>query len=82
MNEHIEKRSLTDLRETFAPLRLANPKAQSAMNESLRNHGQVTPIACLPLASGLEVIDGFKRLFPDCPFQRSASGDFLDEEIF
>jgi len=62
MNEQIEKRPLTDLCETFAPLRLANVKTQPAMNRSLEVHGQVTPITCLHSVTGLEVIDGFKRL--------------------
>ena len=62
MMEMYENRALTDLRETFAALRIVNPRAQAAMTNSLKLYGQVSPVVCVQTTDGLELIDGFKRL--------------------
>ena len=62
MNHPIDERPLSDLRETYAPFRLINPKAEAAMRQSLERYGQVSPVLCLPTSDGPEVLDGFKRL--------------------
>lgn len=62
MNHPIEERPLSDLRETFASFRLINPKAETAMSQSLERYGQISPVLCLPTTEGPVVLDGFKRL--------------------
>lgn len=62
MNHSIDECPLSDLRETYAPLRLISPKAETAMARSLERYGQVSPVICLPTAEGPEMLDGFKRL--------------------
>ena len=62
MINHIEDLPLFDLGETFGTLRCTCPKAEAALERSLDGHGQISPLVCIPTASGLEVIDGFKRL--------------------
>jgi len=62
MNNPIEERPLTDIREPFAALRLANLRAEALMGQSLAKHGQVSPIVCFPSKDGLALIDGHKRL--------------------
>ncbi|MFZ4777569.1 MAG: ParB/RepB/Spo0J family partition protein [Terrimicrobiaceae bacterium] len=62
MSNPIEERPLTDIREPFAALRLANLRAEALMGQSLAKHGQVSPIVCFPSKDGLALIDGHKRL--------------------
>src|SRR5438034_4003752 len=54
--------ALSDLGETLSSLRLCNEAAERAMQRSLAERGQLTPVLCYPTASSLEVFDGFKRL--------------------
>jgi len=76
MINHIEDLPLFDLGETFGTLRCICPKAEAALERSLDTHGQISPLVCIPTASGLEVIDGFKRLHAcqrlSCPTVRIA----------
>ena len=51
-----------DLRESHASLRVLDGKSVRAMRESLRTHGQLTPLSVYPARDALEVVDGFKRL--------------------
>ena len=62
MINHLEALSLAGLNANFGTLRCICPKTEAALEKSLERHGQISPLACLPTASGLEVIDGFKRL--------------------
>jgi len=62
MINHIEDLPLFDLGKTFGTLRCICPKAEAALERSLDRHGQISPLVCVPTTSGLEVIDGFKRL--------------------
>jgi ParB-like chromosome segregation protein Spo0J len=63
MNDHIEEFPLTEIHETCAALRLPNARAQATMVRSLGIHGQITPIVCVQRPEGLELVDGFKRLY-------------------
>jgi len=60
MNDAMEERALTEIRETYAAFRLISPKADAAMAESLELYGQVSPVVLT--TDGLELIDGFKRV--------------------
>lgn len=53
---------LSELGESLGQLRLCEPRVAEAMERSLGRQGQLTPLLCRESASGLEVIDGFKRL--------------------
>lgn len=57
-----EQVALSDLSETLSSLRLCNEVAARAMQRSLSERGQLTPVLCYRSASSLEVFDGFKRL--------------------
>lgn len=54
--------ALSDLGETLSSLRLCSEAAGRAMQRSLSERGQLTPLLCYRTASSLEVFDGFKRL--------------------
>ena len=53
---------LSNLGETLSSLRLCSEAAGRAMQRSLSQRGQLTPVLCYRSASSLEVFDGFKRL--------------------
>lgn len=53
---------LSELGESLGQLRLCEPRVAEAMERSLGRQGQLTPLLCREAPSGLEVIDGFKRL--------------------
>lgn len=53
---------LSDLGEILSSLRLCGDAAARAMQRSLSERGQLTPLLCYRTASSLEVFDGFKRL--------------------
>ena len=61
MSEFVE-REPTEFGEKYAALRIVNPRAETAMEKSLRTYGQLTPVVCARSANGYELIDGFKRL--------------------
>jgi len=50
------------LGESLGALRLCEPDAVTSMSRSLERHGQLSPLAVFTADSGVEVIDGFKRL--------------------
>jgi ParB-like chromosome segregation protein Spo0J len=50
------------LGERLGALRLREPDAVTAMRRALERHGQLSPLAVFSADSGVEVIDGFKRL--------------------
>ena len=54
--------ALSDLSETLSSLRLCSEGAGRAMQRSLAERGQLTPVLCYRTSSSLEVFDGFKRL--------------------
>lgn len=58
----VDQVALSDLGETLSSLRLCNEAADRAMERSLSQRGQFTPVLCYQSSSSLEVFDGFKRL--------------------
>jgi ParB-like chromosome segregation protein Spo0J len=61
MQSHVIEHPLTDIKENYASLRIANPKAESMLEKSLEKYGQVSPVVCQRTEKALELIDGFKR---------------------
>lgn len=57
----IEDLALSALGTRYAGLRIVRPRADAAMEKSLRRHGQLVPVVCVRSGSGYELIDGFKR---------------------
>ncbi len=62
MSSDTHEHPLAVIRESYRHLRLASPKAEAAMEGSVRLYGQISPVVCLRVADGIELIDGFKRL--------------------
>ena len=54
--------ALSELGETLSSLRLCSEASSQAMERSLRQTGQLTPVLCYPGDSSLQIFDGFKRL--------------------
>ncbi len=50
------------LGQRYASLRIVKPRAEVAMEKSLRQYGQMQPVVCVKRAEGYELVDGFKRL--------------------
>jgi ParB/RepB/Spo0J family partition protein len=48
--------------ERYADLRIIQPAAENAMERSMRNYGQLTPVVVGQMADRYEMVDGFKRL--------------------
>jgi ParB/RepB/Spo0J family partition protein len=46
----------------YADLRIVKPRAEAAMEKSMRQCGQIQPVVCVAQGEGFELIDGFKRL--------------------
>jgi ParB/RepB/Spo0J family partition protein len=57
----IEDLAISALGTRYAELRIVRPRADAAMEKSLRRHGQLTPVVCVRSGSGYELLDGFKR---------------------
>lgn len=72
MSNHIEERTLSEIGETYAALRIISPKADAAMVRSMETYGQQSPIVCVMTPGGLELLDGFKRLRAARRLQRSS----------
>ena len=53
---------ITELDERYAELRIAQPRAESAMAASMRRFGQISPVVVAQRDGVLVLIDGFKRL--------------------
>ena len=48
--------------ERYADLRIIQPAAENAMERSLQNYGQLTPVVVGQVDNRYEMVDGFKRL--------------------
>jgi KorB domain len=59
-----EQLPLAGIGERFAPLRLADPVTEQALQHSLQKYGQLTPLIACRFATDQppELLDGFKRL--------------------
>jgi len=54
---------LSDIHESYARLRLIDPKAEAQIQKSLHKYGQISPVVVGQACEGrYEMIDGFKRL--------------------
>jgi len=62
MSNHIDERTLSEIGETYAALRIISPKADAAMARSMEIYGQLSPVVCVKTPDGLQLLDGFKRL--------------------
>lgn len=58
----VESRTISELGETFSPLRLTRPIQEEALRRSLEKHGQLQPVTVARLGDRHELVDGFKRL--------------------
>lgn len=54
--------AMSEIRESLATLRIAQPTAELAMQRSLRTRGQLAPVIVWLADSKYEMVDGFKRL--------------------
>jgi len=77
MGNDMAERAIGEIRETFASLRIISPKADAAMENSLRLYGQISPVVCVSVANGIELVDGFKRLRACRSLHRSSIGTVL-----
>ncbi len=62
MSDEIHELELSQIDENYASLRIVNAKADATMLQSIKSHGQMSPVVCLKNESSIELIDGFKRL--------------------
>lgn len=62
MKNLIQEIALTEIGETYATLRIIHPKSERAIEKSLEMFGQISPVVCVKTGSGIELVDGFKRL--------------------
>jgi ParB family transcriptional regulator, chromosome partitioning protein len=54
---------IKDIGTGYSRLRIIHPKAETAMEHSIRKHGQITPVIVgRPDGNRFEMVDGFKRL--------------------
>jgi len=58
----IQSVTLDRLDERYGDLRIARPRQEDAVRESLRRFGQLTPLVVSPREDRLTIVDGFKRL--------------------
>jgi ParB/RepB/Spo0J family partition protein len=57
------KIAIKEIGESYSRLRLVYPKAEKAMERSIRKYGQISPVVVgQPEGSRYEMVDGFKRL--------------------
>lgn len=54
--------AISELDERYQRLRLPRPKLTTALAESIRRYGQLTPVVVCPREETLAVVDGFKRV--------------------
>jgi len=58
----VEELTVSGVGEKYAELRIIKPRQVFAMERSLMKYGQLSPVVCMRVVSGYEMIDGFKRL--------------------
>jgi ParB/RepB/Spo0J family partition protein len=58
----IEEMAISAIGEKYAVFRIINPRADNDMEKSMLKYGQLSPVVCVKIGSGYEMIDGFKRL--------------------
>lgn len=58
----LEELTVSVIGEKYVELRIIKPRMVIAMERSLIKYGQLSPVVCMRVVSGYEMIDGFKRL--------------------
>lgn len=58
----IEDISVSGIGERYGEFRIVSPLADAAMLKSMQRYGQMSPVVCVKVGDGYELIDGFKRL--------------------
>jgi len=58
----IEEIAVSGIGERYGGFRIVSPRADAAMVKSIRKYGQMSPVVCVKVEGGYELIDGFKRL--------------------
>jgi len=58
----IQEIAVSEIGESYGVFRIVSPRADAAMVKSIRNYGQISPVVCVRVEGGYELIDGFKRL--------------------
>jgi len=58
----IEEIAVSVIGEKYGVYRIVSPRADAAMVKSIRKYGQISPVVCVRVEGGCEMIDGFKRL--------------------
>jgi ParB/RepB/Spo0J family partition protein len=58
----IEDIAVSDVGEEYGIFRIVRPAADLAMVKSIQRYGQMSPVVCVKIGEGYELIDGFKRL--------------------
>jgi ParB/RepB/Spo0J family partition protein len=58
----IEEISVSGIGERYGEFRIVSPLADAAMLKSMQRYGQMSPVVCVKVQDGYELIDGFKRL--------------------
>ena len=58
----IEDLTVSAIGIRYAELRIVKPRADAAIEKSIRQYGQILPVVCVKSGEGFEMIDGFKRL--------------------
>lgn len=62
MSDEIHQLNLSQIGESYGPLRIINARADACMLQSIKIFGQMSPVVCLRSDAGPELVDGFKRL--------------------
>lgn len=62
MSDEIHQLNLSQIGESYGPLRIINARADACMLQSIKTLGQMSPVVCLRTDDGHELVDGFKRL--------------------
>jgi len=58
----IEEIEISGIGEKYGAYRIVTPPADIAMLKSIQRYGQISPVVCVKVGKGYELIDGFKRL--------------------
>lgn len=58
----LEELAVSVIGEKYVELRIIKPRMVIAMERSLIKYGQLSPVVCVRVGAGYEMIDGFKRL--------------------
>ena len=63
MSSRIEQISITEFDLSLSSMRLMNPDRIAGLEKSMKVHGQLQPVIARVYEGGVQMIDGFKRLY-------------------